>query len=281
MIRNLCLVILFFSPLLWADILHEGWYKVESTGVHVGYVVMRTEYLPNKKQFRLTQFLKTNEAGGNIVESLQAISNQNFKPISYQYRSVSAGKPKTIDAVVKNNVLQATINEEGQTKSANFSLTKGSFFSSFLTQMILKNGLSVGNVYDYTAIAEEEAVEAKGRAEVKELTKYQGNEAFRIINDFKQSRFNSFLSAKGMAFATHAPLHGLRTSLMPSRSAATANIPVNFDNIKALFGNVPGAEKITKKEMLQQPKATTLPPKMHGVPPGKGIHVKPGAKKGQ
>ena len=67
----LCLTVLCSSSLR-ADVLFEGWYKILSANVHVGYIVQRLEYKPKTKTYSAKHLLKTNGVGGDITESLES-----------------------------------------------------------------------------------------------------------------------------------------------------------------------------------------------------------------
>ena len=109
-----------FSLPSYADIVAEGWYKVLSANVHVGYYVSRFEYDSKKREFISKSFLKTNAAGGDITESMEAFADEGMNPIKYSYTSIVGGQTTTIDAAVKKNVLVAVkvicLAQEHQTK---------------------------------------------------------------------------------------------------------------------------------------------------------------------
>jgi hypothetical protein len=282
------LCILFASP-AFADIIFESWHKIEAANVHVGYTVIRYEYLPAKKQFQYTSFLKTNEAGGSVTESLKAFAKEeDFEPISYQYTSIVGNDTKTIDATYKKGTLYATVKDNKTSTQVQNKLSDKPFFSAFLPLKLLKKGMKVGDAWKYKAIAEESAKEEDGRLEVKEQTKLGTTDAFRVINDFAKYRFNSFVSFKGEIIATKSPITGISTEMVPTSSAAIGNIPFNAGTIKSLFGYIPGpkadlptestmgivpAKAPSKQEVLQK-KPLPIDRKGQGVAPGQGIQIK-------
>ncbi len=92
------LTTLFISQLLHAEVLFEGYAKVMAGGIHVGYFISRYEYDQKKKEFHAITFLKTNEVGGNITESIKAVAKEDLSPVSYSYTTLIGNVPKTIDA---------------------------------------------------------------------------------------------------------------------------------------------------------------------------------------
>lgn len=77
-----------------AEVLFEGYSKVLSGGVHIGYSIVRYEFDNKKKQFVATTFLKTNEFGGNLTESLKAFATDDMKPVSYEYTTLIGNQVK-------------------------------------------------------------------------------------------------------------------------------------------------------------------------------------------
>jgi hypothetical protein len=75
-----------------ADILFEGYSKILSGGVHVGYIITRYEFDPKSKQFRGIYFLKTGALASAVTESVKSVADQDLNPVSYE--RPSWGKPQ-------------------------------------------------------------------------------------------------------------------------------------------------------------------------------------------
>lgn len=260
-----------------ADVLFEGYSKILSGGVHIGYVITRYEFDNKKKQFISTSFLKTNEFGGNLTESTKAFSNENLKPISYQYTTLIGKETKIIDAKFEKNKLTATVKTGTRTDRISKDIPEGTFLSSMLAYTMLRSpqGFKSDTKYEFKAIAEEDAAIYPGIAYVKEQEDYKGLKSFRVINEFKGINFVSNVSEKGEVFATKSPAQSIATELVAQPSQATANFPVPTSVLKTLFGEVPNGQK---NELSQKAKeGVVIPPaatKQEGVPAGKGIILK-------
>ena len=249
-----------FSLPTYADIVAEGWYKVLSANVHVGYYVSRFEYDSKKREFISKSFLKTNAAGGDITESMEAFADEGMNPIKYSYTSIVGGQTTTIDAAVKKNVLVAVkevskLDEQPTTKTTKTvsssssssktkttietKLEKGTFFSSHLALLMLKKGLKVGVNFEYKAVAEEDAKVYDGRSLIKEIKKAGEKALFRILNDYKSVKYVSLMDTTGQLVATKAPTLGLITNLQATQKEATGNIPVPLKSLKKIFGKLP------------------------------------------
>lgn len=224
-----------------ANALFEGYSKVLLGGVHIGFTVSRYELDPKKNEFVSTYFLKTNTLGGNVTESLKARATTGFKPVSYQYTSIVAGKTKTIDAAFKGDQMTAVVVEDGKTVTVRKTVPKGAFPSTFLGYMMLKGkeGLKPGVRYGYVAIAEEDAAVYPGEANVINAVHHGGIPALKIFVTFKGARFASFVTLKGDVLATNSPTQGLATELVAGVQEATAGQSFNPSALSALFGRVP------------------------------------------
>lgn len=227
-----------------AQVLFEGYSKVTSSGVHIGYAIAKYEFDLKKKQFIATTFIKTNELGGNLTESLKAISDENFKPISYSYTTLLGTTAKTIDAKFEKNKMVAVITEAEKKNTVIKDLPKDRdvFLSSFLAYYILKKspkGLSAESNYQYDAIAEEDASIQRGVVIIKPKEDLNGKSVFRVLNEFKGIKFISFVNDKGEILMTKTPLTGINTELVVDPTLATNKISVPTEIIKNLFGSMP------------------------------------------
>lgn len=221
--------------------LFDGYSKVTLGGVHIGFAVSRYELDPKKNEFISTYFLKTNALGGNVTESLKARATTGFRPISYQYTSIVAGKTKTIDATFKGDQMTAVVIEDGKTTTIRKSIPKGAFPSTFLVYMMLKGkeGLKPGVRYAFVAIAEEDAAVYPGEASVVSPEPQNGIPAFKVFTTFKGVRFASFVTLKGDVLATRSNTQGIATELVKSIQEATSGQSFNPSMLITLFGRVP------------------------------------------
>lgn len=282
MVRLLSLFapLIFLSSNASADVLFEGYSKILSGGVHVGYIVMKNEYDPKTKTFVMTHFLKTGSLGADVTESLRAVADAEFNPVSYEYTSVVGKKTKTIDAKFKKGKMTATVVDDGKKKTVSLDVPKGAFLSRFLTYLMLKSdkGLRVGEKFAYTAIAEEDAGAVKGEAFVSKEEDHLGVRAFKILSKFKDSKDVFYVSERGEYLSTSTPAMSIGTELAAKPADALGNFGASGAILKKLFGEVPqGTENILSKKAMQdalKPSAPAGAGKTHGVPSGEGVMIK-------
>jgi len=275
MVQRLFLLgIVAFSQILSAEVLFEGFAKVVAGGVHVGYFISRYEFNTAKKEFIATSFLKTNELGGNITESIKAYAKEDLTPISYSYTTLIGNTPKTIDAKFNSGKMNASIKDGDKVSKVNRDLPKGAFLSSFLAYVMLKSpkGLTPDTKYEYQAIAEEDAQLQKGIAYIKNLEEINGIKAYKILNEFKGQKFISSVTERGEVLSTKSPVQSISTELMSQSSLATVGFQLPTSLLKQLFGDIPIG---TKNEVSKKYQAVG---KQQGVPQGKGLMLKGGGE---
>lgn len=279
-------IVLGFSISAKSDLLFEGYYKVLSAGVPVGYFVQNYEYEEKSQQFISRYLLTTNQLGGNIKESLVARADQKFHPISYQYTSHTGGEVKTIDAnftyaevtgegknlkvkppaaAKKSNkknktapkdserlVMQATITDGKKPNTIESVMPKGTFLSTFLAYLMMQKGISVDTKFDYSAVAEEDGNSYDGQALVKEKIKESGQDAYKIANNFKGTKFTSVMTSKGDVLSTKSPLQQIDTVLVANAAEATTGFPYDATSLRLVFGRIPDGKLNIVAKLNQQ-----------------------------
>ena len=226
--------------------LFEGFYKMTLQGSHVGYYILRYELDPKKKEFISTYFLRTNEAGGNISESLKARSSEKLNPISYQYTSLQGKASKTIDAHANKNkrgkkVLQVKITDNGKLRVSEYKLKDGSFFSTFLIYLLLQGqkGIQPGVKYSFQAIAEEDGKAFPGHVFIEKEETYKGHRAYKVLYTFKNTQFVNFINSKGESLLSVSPALGLNAELVKNPEDAIKGQVFNNKSLSLLFNGVP------------------------------------------
>ena len=258
--KHFLILILFFGPLSWgSEIQFEGYYRLELESKPIGYVIQRYETDAKEKVIRYAYFLKTNELGGNIQESLKAESRTKekaeFEPISYQYTGQVGKEINSLDGVFKKNVMEITKSDGKKARKETYKIPPGTFLSSFLSYLMLQSGLKSGKKFVYSAVAEEDGNSYKGDATVKNEEKFAGQAVFRIENNFKGQHFVSFVTPQGEMVGTISPAKKLTLVLVGKPSEATEGFPVPNKSLMLTFGNIPTGEANVLARNASRPKA--------------------------
>ncbi len=233
--------IFFITSFSLATILQESYSAIKLGKKHVGFSISRYEFDPKKKQWRVTSYVKTNSLAGNVTESLTATANNKLQPLFFKYNGAINKTTKSIRAVFSKNKMRAIIIENGRKKTIKKDLPKGTFLSSFLVYMLLKDedGLKPGFRFSYNAIAEEDAGVYPGSSYIKNTTNYKKMKLYRVLTEFKKTKFTSLLSPKGEAIFTNSPVQKISLEMVPSSLIATKGFQVNTKALKRLFGTIP------------------------------------------
>ncbi len=252
----------FVTQMSQADTMFEGYYKIRSGGVHVGFVIQRYSFDSKKKHFSTTYYIKTTPLAGNMTESLHATANDKFEPISYQYTNRIGKKIQTIDATFKGDKMTLVRSNGKTNNTSDVSLPKGTFLSSFLGYMLLSKGLSKGKVYNYFGVAEEQGKSLKGKVLVKEELIKNGIPAFKLLNEYGGTRYISTISKTGEVLDTKSPVQGIETKLVASPAEATKGLVIDSKSLRILFGNIPRGRinelyKAKKNKTILPEKVTT------------------------
>lgn len=238
-----------------ADVIFEGYAKINAGSKQIGYYVQRYEFDPKKKQFISLNFIRTNPAGGDITESLKAVANDKFQPVSYQYTSKVGDRVKVIDAEFKGKTMNFIVSDGASKNTFTRKLPEGTFLSTFLQYLMLQNGYKVGKKFVYSAISEEDGEVHQGEALIKEEMKLNDVDGFRVLNQFKNSQFISFITPKGEVLGTVSPLQDISTELVSRPEEAITGQMVQNKTLSLLFGKVPEG----KKNILAKKKSDAIP----------------------
>lgn len=257
------------------EILFEGYSKILSGGVHIGFTVIRYSFDSNTGHFKSQYFLKTGKAGNDISESYIAEADQNFVPISYTYTSLMPKETRTVDATFAKGNMRAKVTLNGKTTTVTKKIPKGTFLSTFLIYVMMKQpeGLQTNNKYEYKAIAEEDADVTSGTGFVEKATKFGNFKVFKINNKFKDVMFHAYVSDRGEVVATESPTVAISTELVAKASDATTGFSANASTLKAIFGEVPLGTKNVAYEALQA--SATAPADLPATPDGPKLLQKP------
>lgn len=248
--------LLCFSPvvLFAKEIMFEGYYRVELENKPIGYTILRYSYDPGPKNFEVQSFLRAKFGDKIVQESLKGISTDKFHPVSYQYTSQVGEELKMIDATFKTlkakEVMELKINDGKKLKTETYEIPKGTFLSSFLPYMLLRQKLQLNDAFKYSAVAEEDGNSYWGKAWLLSKEAKPGYEVFTIMNKFKSEEFQSQMAVvkdpkdalkniKGEVFATNSPVKNLGTRLVASPSQATEGQIVPNKTLLTVFGTIP------------------------------------------
>lgn len=288
-----------------ATSLQEGWYKIIASGQQTGFLVQRIAFDKSTNRFTSTSFTQTNALGGNLRESLVAVTDSKLLPVSFQYTSQAGSEVKTIDAAFTNE--SKTITEKGKKRTVvsqlmtakvkrgdtaetlQTKLEPGTFLSQFLVYVMLQSpkGLKQGNNFVFNAVTEENAEVRTGEAFVSGMEKYRGIDTFKILVTFKDpgpdrskdQKFINYVTPQGIILMTKAPTLQLSVEMTTSQEEATKGFEVNQRTLNTLFGTMPKSPIQEAPAPAAAPSSTPSPTAPAGpTPPASGAEPKASQK---
>lgn len=247
------ILILFFSPVsgFCADIMFEGYYRIELQNKLIGYTILRYEFDPKTNTFQSLSFLRAKFGDKTVQESLKAKATDKFKPISYQYTSQVGDALKAIDASFNGDIMKLKISDGKKMKEETYKNPKGTFLSTFLPFLLMLKKLEVNSPpFAYSAVAEEDGGSYNGKAMLQSKETKAGYDIFTIVNKFKGEEFYSKMAIvhdpknpakniKGEVFSTNSPAKNISTRLVPAASQATEGQMVPNKTLLSIFGAMP------------------------------------------
>jgi hypothetical protein len=246
---------LTFSPVPTpaAEVMFEGYYRLELSGKHVGYSIQRYEFDPKAKNFISISFLRL-KIGDEITQrSLKAKANDKFHPLSYQYTALDGKALKSIDATFKGEIMQLKIGDGKNLRTETHKIPKKTFMTSFLQYVMLQRPMPLNKAFTYSGIAEEEGASYWGKAWLATKEDQAGHVVFRVINNFKDEEFVSRLAAvpdekvkdkyiKAEVIGTSSPKTSLTAELVAAPAQATEGQLVPNKVLIDLFGGMPAGK---------------------------------------
>lgn len=239
------------------EVFFEGYFKVLAGSTHAGYAIERFQFDKKNKRFRVTTYIRTTPVAGNVTESLDAYSDDAFKPKSYQLTTVANGQAMTIDAQFNGLEMTATTSDGANARTSKKAITKEAVLSSFLRYLVLHRGLKTDTRYSYQALAEEDGNTYPGDLYIdKALVAHRGQQVYSLLNIFKGLKVQIFMNDKGEALGMRSPMQGLTTELVANPQEATQGMQVNTAHLIKLFGTVPtGQTNVVAKAGVAAPAA--------------------------
>lgn len=243
----LATAVFFLSFHSHAQTMFEAYLKIEQNGQHVGYAIQKYEYNKSTQQFIATSYIKTNLLEGGTQESLKAVSDNKFNPVSYQYTAQIGKTVKTIDAKFsltdKNLKATAVIGDGKNNKTVTKAFNKGTFLSTFVNLVIKQYKYKTDQKYDFQAIAEEKFSASSGSALFKSTYELNKNKVFVGTFVFAGSQFESHITEDGQAYKTILAQQGLSTEVVKTPADATKGFKLNEKVLKGAFQSIPRGKK--------------------------------------
>ncbi|MEZ4870850.1 MAG: hypothetical protein R2827_01130 [Bdellovibrionales bacterium] len=266
------------------EIMFEGYYRVTASGKPIGYTIQRYTFDSTKKQFTSKYYVHAKSPVGMVTESLTAVSNDQFQPLSYQYTSQVGTQLKSIDAKFEQTktgqVMSYTVANGQQRQTLQQTLSKDVFLSTFQTYLMLQKGFNPGTKFDFEAISEEDGQVQKGQALIKQEPGFEDKGILRILSRFKNIESVANANIKGEVIIVESPVQKIKQVLTPVAADATKGFNFNTKTIRYVFGNIPTGQVNQMAMNKSQPEpannsASAQPSEQESAAPMNNIKINP------
>ena len=263
------------------ETMFEGYYRITASNKPIGYSIQRYSYNDKKKQFTSKYYVRAKSPAGTLTETLTAVANNQFHPVSYQYTSQVGSKVTSIDAhfkLTKSNVAMTyTVNNGKQQQTFTKTISRDVFLSTFQVYLMLQKGLKAGTKFNFKAISEEDGEVRDGQAMVKNEPGFEDKGILRVLTKFKGIQSVANVNVKGEVIIAESPVQKIRQVLVPVPAEATKGFQFDTKAIKYVFGSIPTGQinQMVKNKKQAKASAAPAPGAKQESPPQQAIKINP------
>lgn len=236
---------LSFAQNLRAEILFEGFYRIERKGKHVGYVIQRYSHDPKTKTKTLTSYIRTKQGDTEVYESVAATAKDGTgAPLKSVYLSTASGPTLRTTANFKKGI--PWIAHEVNSADNPQHFVKGnpaSMLSAMLYYMTDIAKMSPQTNYAYATF-----VEQRGRTDGAHLTliaqqPVASQTVYQFVNDSFGQPVENFVTGAGDPLGSRSMIDDFVCYWVPNRAAAVGMMEFPAAQITKIFGDLPEGHK--------------------------------------
>lgn len=236
--------------------LFEGRYKITVTAKkpgssieapqteHVGFLFNRYSYDNKAKQFQLLQVSRLVGANGlENTEVINATTDEDFRPITYEYTNSVGRDTKMLSSIVAGNKMRIVTRFRGTMTTDTIELPQRIFLSEFLIFVMMRNklGLKEYSAQSYDAIAAQDGRVYHGETSVGKAVDFaKGVKAIPVTTQFRSAKYLAYVTDTGKILKVEQSgldgTKGLQIELVETDLDAVGSLNVPNDVLIRLFG---------------------------------------------
>lgn len=245
--RIAAIAFLAFSMTANARVLFEGYYKIETKGVHRGYFVQRDELNEQTHERVLTYYIWKKSDSGIQQFGVRATATENFKPLRYAYyewmntnstQTEGTFTEKELKFVERDGRTGKPLSEQRPAQT----LPADAVFSSMITQQVAKSyaGEYKENLnLSYKGLSEEDGLFDNGELKVVRMNPTNNTMVFQVMSEFAHEITELFTFRDGEMLGSRNMLGEHLTYLVGTRDEAVGTFPLAKNSIMKVFGDIP------------------------------------------
>jgi hypothetical protein len=227
-----------------AEIVFEGYYKIEKGEKPLGFSVVREEFDPKLKEWRMHYFINTRDRDHEERSINCSIRyNQNFKPLESTYEETDGALKSSSHILFSGSKFTHKFVSKGTKGTVSGTLGKDEFLRSSAHRVLLHNKLKKGMGYSFTALREDSGKQQSGQVKVHDEKDFGGHKVFQISDDFELYIEETWLTADGQVLSSRTPQFGITSTLVANIDIALEGSDYNRKNLAKMFGQIPLGKK--------------------------------------
>lgn len=246
-LRNTVLTLFFGLTLAGAahaEILFEGFYRVEKNGKHHGYGVQRVSVDKSGKKTVIT-YMRAKAGDGEASISVKSVAKSgSLTPIETSHSYTEAGKTQRIIGKFAGGKGVVNFHSQKSRKPQSVEKLKWiSFPSAFLFYVADWPKMKTRIPYRYDAFTEEAGENRLGYVTVLGTQTAGANSFMHVLNDDSGAPVENFLSAKGEPLGSRSTATGIVAYWVPTKELAAHDMAFPTGEMTSLFGDLPQGKK--------------------------------------
>lgn len=233
-----------------AEILFEGYYRIEKKGQHVGYLVQRLAS-DSKGQRIMSAYVRMKDEGGapdaEVYDSIKTIALLgSAKPVLSVYESNRSGSKDIIRTEFSaGNIPKVTFITKAGKKSSvrRDTAQKASLLSSFVFFVTDFKKLETQKPYEYEAYIEDRGRTGVGTLVYAADKSVSGQKVYHVVDDFMGQMMESFVAETGESLGARSLNGETVTYWVAEREEAVGAFKFPTDELTTLFGDLPEGKK--------------------------------------
>lgn len=232
-----------------ADVLFEGFFRLEKNGSHVGYAVQRVSTERSARTQTVTTYVRMRMPDGKeYFESFKSVSSAPLlTPISSHYRGDLSGMYVDVQSrFAKGRVtVEKRANKSPRPYHVETSrvISRRPFLSSFLFYVSDFRSLKPGKNYTFDTFVDRDGIGTRGNLAVAGEKTVGGLKHLHLVVDTSADPAESFVSEAGFPMGSRSTTQDFVSYWVPRKQDAVGTFEFPNNEVISLFGDLPEGQK--------------------------------------
>lgn len=243
------LTLILFCATAGADVLFEGFYRLEKNGAHVGYAVQRVSTERMARTQTVTTYVRMRMPDGKeYFEAFKSVSQAPLlTPINSHYRGDLSGM--YVDVQARFHKGRVTVEKRANKSPKPYQVetsrlvARRPFFSSFLFYVSDFKVLKAGKNYTFDTFIDRDGISTRGNLSVANAKTVGGLNHLHLVVDTSADPAESFVTESGFPLGSRSTTQDFVSYWVPRKQEAVGTFQFPNNEVIALFGDLPEGQK--------------------------------------